>query len=93
MKWYVHSLAMLNDVRTLSIIDICEQMPNVNVEEGELSEFKISLKKHKIHIYVESKRFDEAEQLLNEMNESSDESIKQYVLKELEDIRTLRAQA
>ena len=38
MKWYVHSLAVLNDVRTLSVIDICEQKPNAKGEEGELRE-------------------------------------------------------
>ena len=50
----------------------------------------MELKKRKAYIYIESKRLDDAEQLLFELYPSADEATKQFLLSELERINKLR---
>lgn len=91
MKWYVQSLGVLNDCRTLSVIEFCEQLPNDNLEAAEYNVFLMEVKKRKAYIYIESKRLDDAEQLLFELYPSADEATKQFILSELERINKLRS--
>lgn len=81
---YLNSLANLNDVHTLRLIEEYEKMPNEDADIEDYNHFMKFLKRRKAFIYIESQRYDDARALLNEMANSSDEDDRRFAAGELE---------
>lgn len=81
---YLNSLANLNDVHTLRLIEEYEKMPNEDADIEDYNHFMKFLKRRKAFIYIESQSYDDARALLNEMANSSDEDDRRFATGELE---------
>ena len=90
---YLNSLANLNDVHTLRLIEEYEKMPNEDADIEDYNHFMKFLKRRKAFIYIEAERLDEARALLAQMAESNDEDDRKFAAAELEYLNEQLAQS
>ena len=93
VKWYVQALGVIHDIKTLTVIETFEQMPNNNLAPEEYEELMLAIKRRKVYIYVEGQKYDEAEALLIELGTSANQEIREFVVSELNHICQLRAES
>lgn len=88
---YLNSLANMNDIHTLRMIEEYEKVPNGDADIEEYTKLMKFLKRRKAFIYIEAERFDEARALLTQMAESNDEDDRKFAASELEYLNELMA--
>lgn len=88
---YVNSLANLNNPHTLSIIDAYEQVPGDEADPVEYRHLMKFLKRRRAFYMIENGLYDDAEIILKEILNSSDEDDRDFAQSELAYIEQLRS--
>lgn len=90
---FINSFANLNDRHVLDIIEAYEKLPNDGYDSIEYDNFIKFIKRRKAFVFIEMKRYDDAENLLKEMLESNDEESKEFAVNELQYLQQLRSES
>jgi hypothetical protein len=90
---FINSFANLNDRHVLDIIEAYEKFPNDGYDSIEYDNFIKFIKRRKAFVFIEMKRYDDAENLLKEMLESNDEESKEFAVNELQYLQQLRSES
>lgn len=90
---FINSFTNLNDLHVLNIIESYEKIEKEDYDTSEYDKFMKFLKRRKSFVYIEMKRYDDAEALLTGMLESNDKESKDFAINELEYLKNLRSKS